>query len=93
MRNQADLESIHKFSFKNRPLLEKSNMAGCFYCRSTFPTSDIEDWVDGNQLDTGDTQDGLTALCPRCGIDAVLPDAEPIKLTNDLLAEMNAHFF
>ena len=44
-------------------------------------------------MDTGDTRDGLTALCPRCGIDAVLPDAAPIKLTNDLLAEMHARFF
>jgi hypothetical protein len=30
--------------------------------RSTFPPSDIREWIDG----------GETAICPNCGIDAVL---------------------
>lgn len=36
------------------------------------------DWIDGRQVETGSTQDGVTALCPRCGIDAVLPSAATI---------------
>jgi hypothetical protein len=37
--------------------------------------------------------DGVTALCPRCGIDAVLPSAVPVALTAELLAAMHAHWF
>lgn len=50
------------------------------------------DWVDAPQHGSGDTADGITALCPRCGIDAVLPSAA-VALGKQMLAEMNAHWF
>ena len=37
--------------------------SGCFYALEIFPPAEITEWTD----------DGLTALCPRCGIDAVIP--------------------
>jgi hypothetical protein len=91
--NRADQESIHKFCSRNRELLSRSDRAGCFYCQELFDPTEILDWVDGRQVETGDTADGTTALCPRCGIDSVLPSAAPIVLTKELLAEMNAHWF
>jgi hypothetical protein len=89
--NRADQESIHKFSDHHRALLAKSDRAGCFYCEAVFAPSEIEDWVD--VPDGAGEEDGVTALCPRCGIDAVLPSAAPIKLTPELLAEMHAFWF
>ena len=91
--DRADQESLHRYSSRNRALLERSDRAGCFYCQSLFDPKEIVDWVDGRQVETGDTADGVTALCPRCGIDSVLPSAAPITLTQDLLSEMNAHWF
>ena len=91
--NRADLESIHKFSDHHRELLERSERAGCFYCGEVFDPTEITDWIDGRQVETGSLDDGVTALCPRCGIDAVLPSAAPIKLDSDLLAQMRSHFF
>ena len=93
MLNRADLESIHRFSSRHRELLARSDRAGCFYCRQIFDPAAITDWVDGPQVGTGDTADGVTALCPRCGSDAVLPSAMPVALTAELLAEMRAHWF
>jgi hypothetical protein len=58
-----------------------------------FSPTEIEDWVDGPQQATGDTADGVTALCPRCGIDAVLPSAAPIRLDAALLADMHQRCF
>jgi hypothetical protein len=44
----------------------------------------IEEWID----------EGTTALCPRCGVDSVLPDNVPrAPLTVELLQEMHAYWF
>ena len=93
MRSDADLRSIHRFSSQHRALLAHSERAGCFYCEAEFAPSEITDWSDGPQVETGDLDDGVTALCPRCGIDAVLPSAAPIRWDATLLAEMRAHWF
>ena len=93
MSSPADLESVHRYSSGHRELLERSDRAGCFYCRRLFDPVQITDWVDGRQVETGDVSDGVTALCPHCGIDAVLPSAAPIVLGADLLAEMHRYWF
>jgi hypothetical protein len=89
----ADLESIHKFCTRNRELLSRSDSAGCFYCLEIYPPAEIQDWVDGLQVETGSLADGVTALCARCGIDAVLPSAAPIPLTEETLRAMHAYWF
>jgi hypothetical protein len=42
----------------------RAAICGCYYCLATFPSGDIHEWRDDSQ----------TAVCPRCGIDSVLPD-------------------
>jgi hypothetical protein len=93
MRDRADLESIHRYSSLHRTLVERSSRCGCFYCEALFAPGEIADWIDwpGGHEDQGP---GQTALCPRCGIDAVLPDAAPaVSFTPELLAEMRRHWF
>jgi len=63
------------------------------YCCAVFPASEVVDFVDGRRLESGDTADGETALCPRCGIDSVLAETERVTLSADLLNEMRAHWF
>lgn len=53
--------------------------SSCFHCCKPICNGDISEWIDG----------GETALCPHCGIDAVLPGEYP----DDFLAEMRAHYF
>ena len=93
MSNRADLESIHKFCTRNRELLERSERAGCFYCQTLFEPSEILDWIPERAKDSDDLDSGVTALCPRCGIDSVLPAAAPIHLTTELLTAMNQYWF
>jgi hypothetical protein len=93
MRSKADFDSLHRYSSNNRELLSKSDLAGCFYCGSIFSPREIQDWVDGKQVESGDLEDGVTALCPRCGIDSVLPATAAITLTEELLTEMHDHWF
>jgi hypothetical protein len=87
MVTDRDLEDIHKLTIRHRPLVEASERCGCFYCCSIFPATEIKDWVDGEDLDTG-----VTALCPRCGIDSVLPQP-PVPVTPELLAHMRQVYF
>jgi len=34
-----------------------------------------------------------TAICPKCGIDAVLPKSALYEITNELLEAMNKEWF
>jgi hypothetical protein len=53
-------------SFGNKKDIEKATHASCFSCLCVFETSEIEEYVP--------EKDGLSsALCPSCGIDAVVP--------------------
>jgi hypothetical protein len=93
MLSLADQESLHRLCSANRDTLARCSRAGCFYCCEIFAPAEIMDWVDGQQVVTGSTADGITALCPRCGIDAVIPEMEGVALSKDLLVEMKAHWF
>ena len=43
---------------------------GCYYCLHTFSEEDIEDYVG----------EGVTALCPNCGIDSVVEETNKYDL-------------
>lgn len=64
-------------------LMEHVNGCACFYCGAFFKSTEIKEWTD----------DGETAICPRCGIDSVLPDVPLYTLDKNLLAEMHTYFF
>ena len=83
-----DLDFIHKHSIRHRPSIERSERCGCFYCEAIFSPTEILDWVD----DSAEYPQGGTALCPRCGIDSVVPSAT-VQFTPELLREMRAYYF
>jgi hypothetical protein len=93
MLTQADLEAIHTFASQHRELLSLSKHAGCFHCCATFAPREIVEWIDAPRDATGGSPERVTALCPRCGVAAVLPSASYYPLTDTLLAEMRHHFF
>ncbi|BBH52896.1 cytoplasmic protein [Fluviispira sanaruensis] len=51
-----------KLSIKNKHIIEKYKNCSCYYCLKTYETIEIREYIDDN----------LTALCPYCGIDAVV---------------------
>jgi hypothetical protein len=75
------IKSTHVDCSLHRSLIEKSKIVGCFYCMSMFLPSTIKEWID----------DGQTALCPICHIDAVLPDS--VGLDDELLGAMHNYWF
>lgn len=91
MSAEYNFKQIHSECGWHEEAIQKSTVCGCFYCLSTFPPSEIEEWVD--EPEDCPRGPGRTAICPKCGIDAVLPESEHYKLTKELLEAMNKEWF
>jgi NAD-dependent SIR2 family protein deacetylase len=78
-----EIKEASKYSNYNMSELGKSNKAGCYHCKSIFKTSEISETTD----------DGKTAMCPKCGVDSVLSESSPFKLDKQTLTELNKYWF
>lgn len=77
------LEELARYNDNHREMLEVAEEAGCYHCCKVFSPSEIVEWVDNEQ----------TALCPRCGIDSVLPSETKGKLAEPILRAMSNYWF
>lgn len=68
---------------KHRVEVEASERCGCFFCFRQFVPATIKSWIEANQ----------TALCPHCGMDAVIGSAAPYHLDDKFLRRMHGQFF
>lgn len=82
LRAARDRASCH------RAELTASAMCGCFYCCTEFEPDQIREWVDQDAQGVGQT-----ALCPSCGVDAVIGSASGYPLTQAFLQQMHGHWF
>lgn len=71
-----ELEEIHKFSRHNKNMLEQSILCYCFHCKRKYEPKLIVEWCD----------EGVTAICPFCYIDSIIPSHIPSK-TNVFITE------
>ena len=79
-----DIEKAHRHSIYHRAAIEASALCGCFHCMAIYPPSAITDWTDYKQD---------TALCPRCGVDAVIGSASGAPITAAFLKQMHRRWF
>jgi hypothetical protein len=80
----VDIKRAHDYSSKHRASIMSSKQCGCFYCLATFDPAHILDWVDDDQ----------TALCPQCGIDAVIGTASGFPVVEEkFLRSMREYWF
>ena len=89
MHSDPLLKAAHDRSGNHRAEIETSAICGCFYCCSEFEPNDIGEWVDLPD----DGGPGQTALCPHCGVDAVLGSASGYPITQEFLKRMRAQWF
>ena len=78
--SETELQAAQARSIHNRRHL--TGRCGCFHCLSTFMAERVTQWTD----------DEDTALCPVCGVDAVLSSATDV-ITADALEQMHARWF
>ena len=91
----ADLLAAYRHTTKNRAEIEASSTCGCCDCMQTFPAGEIVAWagLDFSHLDNLDAADAETAVCPRCGSEAVMGDKAGFGLTPQFLGQMNEAWF
>ena len=75
--------AAHKNSTHHRKEIESSTVCGCFHCLNTFSPFVIYEWVDKE----------TTALCPKCGIDAVIGNSSGFPITEEFLKQMKDFWF
>jgi hypothetical protein len=78
-----EIKEASKYSIRNRKQLEFSKIAGCYYCCKIFLPNLIDNWTDNYK----------TAICPLCGIDAVLGDASPYQIDYSTLKALKKYWF
>lgn len=79
----APLIAAKAHTSRHRIELEASTRCACFFCFHTFATSEIKAWIDAD----------TTALCPDCGVDAVLGNASRVSISDGFLRKMHQHYF
>jgi NAD-dependent SIR2 family protein deacetylase len=82
MTDVPSLRRVYDNSRLNRRFMTAGAKCRCLHCLSTFAPDQIKDWID----------DGETALCPNCGIDAVLSTLSG-PISEALLRRLRATYF
>ena len=73
------LKSLHEQCDMHFAVIMGGDECSCFCCCKVFPPQEINRWCDN----------GKTAICPKCGIDSVLPG----ECTEELLEAMHHYYF
>ena len=59
------------------------------YLKQMPSPKEIKEWVSGD----ADWTKTDTALCPKCGVDAVIGESSGYPITKEFLKEMNEYWF
>ena len=82
--NKIQLKRAHRHSYANKDELERSKICGCFNCLKIFPSKDTKEYIDD--------KDGMTAVCPYCGIDSIIGESPEYNITIEFLKEMKGYW-
>ena len=80
--DDAVLFNAQRYSIHNMGKLIEDKKCGCFYCGSIFDPMEISEWTDAD-----------TALCPYCGIDAILGEYTGLPVALPFLTQMHEYWF
>jgi hypothetical protein len=75
---------FHYMSLFNKTAVLASKQVGCFSCATIFSPDLVKHWLDG--------EPDQTALCPHCGVDALLPESPLYQLDMYLLKVMQRRY-
>ena len=80
----VDYIEAHRFSSDHRERLLKDEKCGCFHCLEIFDPKEITDWIE---------DPAGTAVCPYCGVDAVIGQHSGDPITQEFLEKMKRYWF
>jgi len=76
-----------KYTTNNSVSLKNSSECACVYCFKKYNPNEITEWCDYNSENVD-----VTAICPFCGIDSVIPN-DSVKYTDDDLIRWHKQGF
>ncbi len=86
MSMDALMAQVSQLSLANEVAVAAAARCGCYFCTRVFESSMVREWVSDAQ--------GRTAVCPHCGVDAVIAETEQTgALSRERLQELRAHWF
>lgn len=85
MKKDTNELDIKHHTSNNEIEIIKSDKCSCLFCRQTYSARKVNDWVNGPK--------GMSALCPECGMAAVVGDASGYKLGKAELKKINLDLF
>jgi hypothetical protein len=87
MALEISLQQIYITCGWHEKAIKNSNCCCCIYCVCIYSPTEIETWVDEPESKE------RTAICPKCGADAVIPESEHYKTSIEFLEELNKEYF
>ena len=78
------IRAAHAFCSNHQEQILKDRVCGCFYCLEIFDPALIKNWIADRKG---------TAVCPFCGVDAILGESSGFPITKEFLAEMKQYWF
>ena len=82
MDREREASRLHRHTRANRMELEASEVCGCIACERIYFPSEIAGWLED-----------ATALCPHCGVDAVVGSASGIPIMPGVLRRAHERWF
>jgi hypothetical protein len=79
---EREASRLHRHTRANRMELEASEVCGCIACERIYFPSEVVRWLE----------DG-TAMCPHCGVDAVVGSASGIPIMPGVLRRAHERWF
>lgn len=83
--SELDISNAHKYAFQNKPYLLHDSRCGCYYCLKIFSPIEITRYADDNSIGT--------AICPYCGVDAVIGESSGFPIAIEFLEKMHNKWF
>jgi hypothetical protein len=79
---EREASRLHRHTRANRMELEASEVCGCIACERIYFPSEVVRWLED-----------ATALCPHCGVDAVVGSASGIPIMPGVLRRAHERWF
>jgi len=80
------IAAAHEHCLANKEEILASEQCGCFYCLRIFGPKEIITWCP-------EKNNGETAICPHCHVDAVIGSAAGYPITTVFLSAMKNYWF
>jgi len=90
-----ELLAAYRHTTNNWAQIEASTQCGCCHCVELFKPHEIVGWTGLTMENMNDAEalSQQTAMCPRCGSEAVLGDGSGFAINANFLARMNEAWF